>query len=113
MRGGRAPRPRKDDREGQYGRPGNAWQPRGRSDESAVPRAPQLADKFQGEALYGVNPVLGALQAMRRDCHTLYIQEGQCAPVHAGPVSFKCIVCILFPHSPGLDRRAMLGLPCS
>ena len=42
-----------------------------------MPRAPQLADKLQGEALYGVNPVLGALQALRRDCHTLYIQEGQ------------------------------------
>ena len=76
-RGGRGRSARGDDREGQYGRSGQAWQPRGRPDEPALPRAPQLADKLQGEALYGVNPVLGALQALRRDCHTLYVQEGQ------------------------------------
>ena len=40
-----------------------------------MPKAPQLADKLQGEALYGVNPVLGALQAKRREHHTLYVQE--------------------------------------
>lgn len=58
------------DREGQYGQPrGHPWE------ASAVPKAPQLADKLQGEALYGVNPVLGALQAKRRECHTLYVQE--------------------------------------
>ena len=80
-RGGRGPRLRENDRDGQYGRPGNAWQPRSRTDDPGVPRAPQLADKLQGEALYGVNPVLGALQAMRRDCTTLYVQEGQSAPI--------------------------------
>lgn len=63
-----------NDRTGQYGERGRAWQPRGDPD---APRLPQLADKIVGEVLYGVNPVLGALQAMRRDCHTLYVQEGQ------------------------------------
>ncbi len=74
-RGGRG----RNDREDQYGRSGNTWQPRDRVDDPAMPRAPQLADKLKGEALYGVNPVIGALQAMRRECHTLYIQEGQSA----------------------------------
>ena len=39
------------------------------------PKAPQLRDQLQGEALYGVNPVLGALEALRREVH---------APVCAG-----------------------------
>lgn len=112
MRGGRVPRPRENDREGQYGRPGNAWQPRDRSDEPSAPRAPQLADKLQGEALYGVNPVLGALQAMRRGCHTLYVQEGQCALVHAALVPYKRMNSILLPNSQGTKRRAMLGFSC-
>ena len=36
----------------------------------------QLKDLLKGEALYGVNPVLGALEAMRREVYTLYVQEG-------------------------------------
>ena len=47
----------------------------GRSAEG--PKAPQLRDQLQGEALYGVNPVLGALEALRREVHALYVQEGE------------------------------------
>jgi hypothetical protein len=34
-----------------------------------------LRDALQGEAVYGVNPVLGALQALRREVYVLYVQE--------------------------------------
>ena len=71
---------------GQYRLPGSTWQGRDRPDEQA-PRAPQLADKLRGEALYGVNPVLGALKAWRRECHTLYVQEGW----SSGPAAFRCM----------------------
>jgi hypothetical protein len=37
-----------------------------------------LRDQLKGEALYGINPVLGALEALRREVHTLYVQEGTC-----------------------------------
>ena len=70
---------------GQYRQPGSTWQGRGSADEQ--PRVPQLADKLQGEALYGVNPVLGALKAWRRECHTLYVQEGW----SSGPDAFLCM----------------------
>ena len=72
---------------GQHRQPGSAWQGRGRLDEQGAPRAPQLADKLRGEALYGVNPVLGALKAWRRDCHTLYVQEGWFSGPAASPVT--------------------------
>ena len=71
---------------GQYRQPGSTWQGRDRLDEQAAPRAPQLADKLRGEALYGVNPVLGALKAWRRECHTLYVQEGWFSGPTASPV---------------------------
>ena len=75
------------DREGQYGQPKRPpWE------VSAVPRAPQLADKLQGEVLYGVNPVLGALQAKRRECHTLYVQECE----STGPRMFFLVMLIAF-----------------
>lgn len=38
--------------------------------------AGRLFDALRGEALYGVNPVLGALEAGRRDVHVLYVQDG-------------------------------------
>jgi len=41
--------------------------------------AGRLFDALQGEALYGVNPVLGALEAGRRRVHVLYVQDGACA----------------------------------
>ena len=103
------PGPRENDRYGQYGRPGNAWQPGGRTDDPSVPRAPQLADKLQGEALYGVNPVLGALQAMRRDCTTLYVQEGQSAPIHP-PVSPQYGRHPSFPTKSGHPEKGHVGL---
>ena len=40
------------------------------------PKSAQLKDLLKGEALYGINPVLGALEAMRREVHTLFVQEG-------------------------------------
>ncbi|EIE24249.1 SpoU rRNA methylase family protein [Coccomyxa subellipsoidea C-169] len=53
------------------------WQsrdgPSANGQESSSGRA--LRDGLQGEAVYGVNPVLGALQAMRREVHVLYVQE--------------------------------------
>ena len=36
-----------------------------------------------GEALYGINPVLCALHAGRRQIHALYVQDGACHPQHA------------------------------
>ena len=40
--------------------------------------AGRLFDALQGEALYGVNSVLGALEAGRRRVHVLYVQDGAC-----------------------------------
>lgn len=55
---------------------GQQWAPREayRDKDSSPGKA--LRDGLQGEALYGISPVLGALQAMRRTVHALYIQEG-------------------------------------
>ncbi|BDA46054.1 rRNA methyltransferase 1, mitochondrial [Coccomyxa sp. Obi] len=62
-------------REGREG--GQRWAPR--DGPSASGNSPgsggSLRNVLQGEALYGVNPVLGALQALRREVHTLYVQE--------------------------------------
>ncbi|KAK9842489.1 hypothetical protein WJX81_002376 [Elliptochloris bilobata] len=38
--------------------------------------AGRLFEELRGEALYGVNPVLGALKAGRRKVHVLYVQDG-------------------------------------
>ena len=38
--------------------------------------AGRLFEALRGEALYGVNPVVGALEAGRRRVFTLYVQEG-------------------------------------
>ena len=41
--------------------------------------AGRLFEALEGEALYGVNPVLGALEAGRRQVYTLYVQDGAVA----------------------------------
>jgi len=85
-------------RNGSGGGGGGAWQrgrdaeqggwERGREERAGSGRpmagnggggAGRLFDALQGEALYGVNPVLGALEAGRRRVHVLYVQDGACA----------------------------------
>ena len=40
------------------------------------PRLRQLRDEWEGDAVYGISPVLAALSAGRRQAFALYIQEG-------------------------------------
>ncbi len=62
--------------------------------ESSSGRA--LRDGLQGEAVYGVNPVLGALQAMRREVHVLYVQEG--GPPESLRAQLLCLPWLVFLH---------------
>ena len=58
---------------------GDTWRRRQEGGPYSGPegsKSVQLKDLLKGEALYGVNPVLGALEAMRREVYTLYVQEG-------------------------------------
>ena len=41
------------------------------------PRLRKLKDEWQGDALFGINPVLAALRAGRREARVLYVQEGK------------------------------------
>ena len=69
---------------------GDSWRRRPEDEPYNRPEGPkpiQLRDLLQGEALYGVNPVLGALEAMRREVYTLYVQEGA-RPLHASEASW-------------------------
>lgn len=83
-------RERREGREGREG--GQRWAPRdGPSASGSSPGSGRtLRDVLQGEALYGVNPVLGALQALRREAHTLYVQES------ARPVSLCNLVMLMY-----------------
>ena len=57
------------------GRPRTVWQER--HDEKKRSRtSPTLAERLQGEALYGLNPVREALASGRREVHQVWVQEG-------------------------------------
>jgi hypothetical protein len=79
-RRGVAPSQDGSSRQGAWGQQGR-WA--GQDSRNGPPRGAiidkpkQLRDQVTGEALYGINPVLGALQALRRDVHVLYVQEGE------------------------------------
>jgi hypothetical protein len=58
-------------------RGGRGWgRSSGEVQEEQTPRPPSLRERWVGDYVYGVSPVLAALRAGRREVHALYIQEG-------------------------------------
>jgi len=48
--------------------------------QAADPVLAQYREQWKGDALYGVNPVLAAIKAKRREIYKLYVQEGEDRP---------------------------------
>ena len=93
------------------GPPPQYYQPR-----EGDPLLKAIREEWQGEALYGVNSVLAAFAAKRRDVYALYYQEGaillsfpkisQSIPKFSR-VSSRCLLSILF-HQVCLDAGLLI-----